>query len=445
MSKLNSRQRKTVWFVAIIVLMIPIVTLGMPRGRDTDSTGGVLAQLRTKHDLGESDLGQIDPTSAAMNLLLLGLRGVAVNVLRMDLDYYKDRKEWSQMRSTTEAVITLQPHYIGVWRYLSWNLSYNVSAEWDSVKDRYYWVKEGGKFSQRGTRHNQRVPELCFETGRIWGAKVGRSDEWEYFRQYFVNDPFLQEEGGDTSIARYDQEINPDQKDNYLVARDWYVRANELELKTEQHMMMRALFRSYPARSRLDMADAFQREGRFGKATVDAWDEAFDEWTQSYGKMPFRTVACILWMEADQDDVAEMARQSETSTEVIRDWLSYYQNVTNYRYWRVRALAESEPETGEAHRLLHEGEERYEDGDLDAALDLLERGLVKYEAMLERHPELTVEDLSIEEGLWAVLIWRKIYQINQEPIPADFPLKALWQKEQQRIPILQADFDSQGL
>ncbi len=32
--------------------------------------------------------------------------------------------------ATTESVILLQPHYIQVWRYLGWNLAWNVSAEW---------------------------------------------------------------------------------------------------------------------------------------------------------------------------------------------------------------------------------------------------------------------------------------------------------------------------
>ncbi|MFP6764616.1 MAG: hypothetical protein VB858_13400, partial [Planctomycetaceae bacterium] len=186
MNNLTTRQRKTAWFVAILVLLVPVVLLGMPAGNDGADSGGLLSDLRVRHDLGESKLGQIDPTSATMNLLLLGLRGVAVNVLRMDLDDYKDRKEWAQMQATTEAVITLQPHYIEVWRFLGWNLAYNVSAEWDSVPERFYWVKEGGKFIQRGTDRNSRNPELKWETGRIWGHKIGMSDEWKQFRRFFV-------------------------------------------------------------------------------------------------------------------------------------------------------------------------------------------------------------------------------------------------------------------
>ena len=67
MNNLTSRQRKTAWFVAILVLLIPVVLLGMPAGNSADDSGGVLSDLRATHDLGESKLGQIDPTSATMN------------------------------------------------------------------------------------------------------------------------------------------------------------------------------------------------------------------------------------------------------------------------------------------------------------------------------------------------------------------------------------------
>ena len=307
MRNLTSRARKLVWFVAIVLLVMPVVLLGMPAGADEAESGGLLSDLRAKYDLGESELGQIDPTSATMNLLLLGLRGVAVNVLRMELDEYKNRKDWAQMQATTEAVITLQPHYIEVWRFLGWNLAYNVSAEWDSVPERFYWVKEGGKFLQRGVKRNDRVPELYFDTARIWGHKIGRSDEWRQFRGYFLSDPDTKRFHGNA-----DQEINPQgNRDNYLVAKDWFHDANDVELKQDQHIMMRALFRSYPAKAQIEYADALQREGKFEGKTVSAWQQAYANWTVRYetnepgfGKEVFLTSNnCKIFMEADVDDV----------------------------------------------------------------------------------------------------------------------------------------------
>ena len=439
MNNLNSRQRKIAYICGILVLLIPITLLGMPSSGGAEASGGTLAQLRRQHDLGESDLGKIDPTSVTMNLMLLGLRGVAVNLLRMDLDYYKDRKEWARMRATTEAVITLQPHYIEVWRFLSWNLAFNVSAEWDAVPDRYYWVKEGGKFSQRGSERNNAIPELYWETGRVWGQKVGRSDEWRQFRGFFVKDPDVDRFGGAA-----DPEINPDQIDNYLVARRWYVDGNTAEERRDQHIMMRALFRAYPARSFLDYAYALQREGDFGTRTVSAWNRALTDWTQSYGQMRFKTPVCEVFLEANEDDVRALAREQDVDINDFTVWLGRYQDTVNYRYWRTRARAEAEQETGETHALIYDGEQSYLAGNLDLASEQLTEGMRLFADLLERYPEFVDEDLSIEEGMWAVLIWQRILQLTGQPVPESYLLKPLWDKHHGRLPELQRRFDRLG-
>src|SRR5690606_1142229 len=130
--------------------------------------------------------------------------------------------------------------------------------EWDAVADRYYWVKEGAKYTMAGSRRNEQSPELYWETGRVLGQKIGRSDEWQIFRKFFKADP-----DEDTYGGYADTELNPKGIDNYLAAKDVFVIANERELEQPQHIMMRMLFRSYPARSQFDYADALQREGIF--------------------------------------------------------------------------------------------------------------------------------------------------------------------------------------
>ena len=88
-----------------------------------------------------------DPTSATMNLVLLGLRGIAANVLWMDHEELFKTKNWARMEATARSIITLQPHFLQVWRYHGWHLAFNVSAAWDDVRDRYFWVKKGAKFT----------------------------------------------------------------------------------------------------------------------------------------------------------------------------------------------------------------------------------------------------------------------------------------------------------
>lgn len=425
MNNLNSRQRRILYVVGIIVLLVPIVLLGMPASQK--KPGGVLAKLRAKHDLGESDLGQIDPTSASMNLVLLGLRGVAVNMLRMDLERHKNMKNWAELRSTTEAVITLQPHYVKVWQFLSWNMAYNVSAEWDAIPDRYYWVKEGGKFAQRGTKRNRENPELLWDTGKVWGQKVGNSDEWSYFRTYFLEDP---DESADYT-GSVDPEVNPGQMDNFLVAKLWQQKANDAEgIDNRQHIMQRMLFRASPYRSQFSYAGTLQREGKFTAVTVAAWKKGFDDWTSGFGRMPFRAPPCVIKLEANEDDVDELAKESNVAAVIVQKWINNYQNTSNYRYWRDRSLSEGKADTAKAHQLIFDGEEEYKKGELDTALEKLTTGMALFAAMLDDHPELAIEDETIREGMWAVYLWREILELQQETIPENYELKGLWDRHQ---------------
>src|SRR5215211_563313 len=99
MNRYTSRQRQLVYLVGILVLMGPIIVLGMPTTAEQQSGNlGIIAQKRLQYELGEPSLGNVDPASATMNLVLLGLRGVAANILWMEADHLKDTKNWSQLK-----------------------------------------------------------------------------------------------------------------------------------------------------------------------------------------------------------------------------------------------------------------------------------------------------------------------------------------------------------
>ena len=228
MNNLTARNRKIIYAVGILVLLAPIVYLGAPVSEDIDlgqgkkESGGALARMRIEYDLGEATLGEIDATSAALNLVLLGLRGPAAGYLHMEAVRYQERKDWARLKSTVESIIKLQPHYVKIWEFQGWNLAFNVSREWDRAADRFFWVKEGVKFLQTGTNRNQTSSLLAHNVGDFLGRKFGMSDEKRYFRKWFLNDPDLDEwNGGADSV------INPDSIDNFLMARRWFQQANE--------------------------------------------------------------------------------------------------------------------------------------------------------------------------------------------------------------------------
>ncbi len=461
MKKLNSLQRKLVYLGGIIILSIPILLLGQPGRASVEATdttqarpaerGGKLDAMRKQYDLGQSDLGAVDPSSATMNLVLLGLRGVATCILQLEAQEHQDHKNWAELEQTTESIIKLQPHFHKVWHFKGWNLAYNVSQEWDAVEDRYFWVKKGIKIHQKGVRQNRKVPDLYWHTGNIIAKKIGRSDEWVQFRRFFMKkdpDPRFAEKNWEV-----DREINERGKDydNYLMAKEWFEESMRV-LKEDnpiQHIMAPTLFRSYPARSQIDFAEVHGREvdengnSRIGEQSREAWDKASDDWI-AFGQVPilvrfnsgeFGEVQ--LEIRSD-DEYQEIADKYEVDEGVVKDIVRRYHELTNYPYWRTRVLAEREENTMLAHKEIFEGQELYKKGEFEEAAALLQKGMRRFETLLDKYPQLIIEDLTVEEGMVAILVYRYIRQTLGEP-PEIHPLKKLWNEHKNRLPIFEKE------
>ena len=436
MNNLTSQQRKLIYLVGIIILLIPIIVLGLPSDGKNGVGGGVLSQLRSKYELGETDLGDVDASSAAMNLVLLGMRGVAVNMLWMDLDMQKDMKRWAEMQATTESIVRLQPHYEKVWDFNGWNLAYNTSAEWDAVPDRYYWVKQGAKFLKRGVERNKRSTELYYRTGKVIEHKVGYADESVDYRKYFVSDPDPVFNKGPDPV------INPEGKDNFLVGKEWFILACDRELVRAQHILDRSLFRATPARCQFDYAQALQKDGKFGEETRAAWEQARKDWTEGYGREIFHALIgpeeSDIQLEMTEDEITKLAGGSPDDEVRIRRAEDAYQKMTTYRYWRTRAFAEAEPDTAEAHRSIFEAKQAYKSQEFDAARKAALNGMDGFDKLLKRpeYSSLVDEDLLIEECLLGWKIWDDIYRVAGEKIPEDFPLKWLVELKQENENIM---------
>ena len=54
-------------------------------------------------------------------------------------------------------ITKLQPHFLAIWTFQSWNLAYNVSVEWDAPEDKYHWIKKGIQFVQQGVKQEPEV------------------------------------------------------------------------------------------------------------------------------------------------------------------------------------------------------------------------------------------------------------------------------------------------
>ncbi len=456
MSGFTSQQRKLAYLGGILVLLVPIIAFGLPSdGKEKPGSGGALARTRQKYDLGESNLGDVDPSSVTMNLVLLGLRGIAVNQLWIQMDQAKTDKDWPRMLNATESIVKLQPHYEKVWDFNGWNLAWNTSVEWDAVPDRYYWVKEGGKFMIKGVQRNEKSTEIRYDLAKIYQQKLGVSDESAYFRRYFLSDPDVEEwkNGPDTNFHRGPDGPYNEPKDSYLVAHDWYRAAvdNEKNWKVPliKGTLDRTAFHALPARCLFEYANTLHKDGQFGEVAREAWANALDEWVNKFGReelySPWGPTGKIVryMLEATDEDIRALASTPEEENDV-RNAIDSFQKIVNYRYWRTRGMSEAEQETSDAHQQFFDAGEKYKEQDWRAALDQVEKSMKGLENLLSRYPELRNEDNMIEECMLAVHMWHSILRLEVlkpgENPPDDFPLRTLWQENEGRLPEIEREF-----
>jgi hypothetical protein len=255
MTERASFYRKIAYLVAIVVIAILMFWLSTPSTATKE--GGPLAQLREEYQLGQSNFGDVDPASETMRFLTLGLRGVAVTLLWHQADEFKKKEDWTNLTATLNQLAKLQPNFVTFWKYQAWNVSYNVSVEFDDYRDRYYYVREGIKFLMDGEKYNRDNPQILSELGWFIGHKIGRADEKEQYRKLFKEDDDF-----------HPADRTPDERDNWLVAKNWYLRsiaAVDVKGKSLGKKSQRDLY-SDPAKAQINYAEAIEDDGQFDKA-----------------------------------------------------------------------------------------------------------------------------------------------------------------------------------
>jgi len=276
---MNSRDifvHKIIYILAIGLLLIPLFLLSHPATDAVQgvqgSPGGKLAQLRTQYHLSQAQLGQVDPTSVTIKLATLGLRGVAANILWTKANDYQMKKDWTNRAATLNQITKIQPNFINVWINQAWNVSYNISVQFDGYRDRYRWVVKGFDFLKEGIKYNERQPRLLWELGRMISQKIGKADEVKQYRRLFKEDDDFN--AGVPVVLR----------DNWLVGKEWYEKAVKMVEDTGLSMMGQSplIYRSSAPMCQMYYADAVENDGTFGEVAKNAWASAAAEWRR-YG------------------------------------------------------------------------------------------------------------------------------------------------------------------
>lgn len=284
MSRNASFTRKIAYIGAIALLMLPIAALSQPAtispGKAGNSAGGMLSQLRTRYNLAQAELGEIDPASETMKLSTVGLRGVAANILWGWANYYKKIEDWDKLEMTVNQIIRLQPNFVEVWDFQAHNLSYNVSVEFDDYRMRYQWVKKGIDFLILGSHYNRDEPGILRQVGWFVGQKIGRADEHQQFRRLFRDDKDFHQTFRANGVEVEPEGLGPDGKpDNWLVSKLWYDKAVNSHVAHDKPIRGTTplLFYSGAPMSYMNSAAAMNKDGYFERALL-SWERAKDSW-----------------------------------------------------------------------------------------------------------------------------------------------------------------------
>jgi hypothetical protein len=134
--------------------------------------------------LREEDQGEVELTGAAVNLTLTGSRGFALCGLWLLANEKQKKHEWNELRLLVRSITKLQPHFLSVWTFQSWNLAYNVSVVSDRLRDRYYWIAEGIQLAAEGERSNRNNPDMRFSVAFYYQDKIGIADQSTTYRSF---------------------------------------------------------------------------------------------------------------------------------------------------------------------------------------------------------------------------------------------------------------------
>lgn len=372
----RSFYRKLAYGLGIAVLLYPLALLSSPA--TVVNPGGTLSQMRAENGLSQANLGEIDPASETMKLATLGLRGLAVNLLWSKANDYKKKEDWTNLTATLEQLALLQPNFITFWKYQSWNVSYNVSVQFDDYRDRYYYVREGIEFLEQGVaknRENRQIPQLLWDLGWFVGQKIGKADEAVQYRRLFKNDD---EYHGDEPPP------GSDERDNWLVSKKEYEnavsairdRGKSLGKKSEK------IVYASPAKSQMSYAAAIEDEGEFTKGQ-NAWVVSSDDW-RDFGDLwiEHSTGRRLQLGHAEElsESIDERAEQLNNLIPGLRDELVEKKRAALTPEQTAALDKPREERSGEEIQLAHEANQ---------AIEVLDIELV--DAIAEQKPKLRKE------------------------------------------------------
>lgn len=198
--------------------------------------------------------------------------------------------DWSALAVGLDGVLQVFPEEVLHWERLNWCLGYRAADSFKDTHDRYWWMRQGLLTLLASAQKNPTSGQLLFDIGWTVSQRIGRGEDAKQLRQLFADDTEL------LSLllagVRREDVLGPsDKPDNWLVAKQWFRRAEPLlerEHAIEQARKSPAIFYSSAPMCQIQYAMNVEKEGSFGETALRAWTTAEDEWRE-YGNKDIPT------------------------------------------------------------------------------------------------------------------------------------------------------------
>jgi hypothetical protein len=333
--------RKIIYIAIIGGLLIPLSMISRPEVADPDGqivdSGGRLSQMRREYKLAQASISEIDPTSEAMKLASMGLRGVAVNVLWMQALEHQKNEDYDKLAATLQTLTKVQPNFVKVWEFQGHNLAFNVSMEFDDYEYRYEWVKKGLKFLKGGISYNKDDHRMTDNLGFFTGTKFGKSDEKMPFRRIFRKDDQFHEAMSDY-IAPDSYDARDYGPDSYKMAWHWYDRSENMVNNGAQQLKSDLMFWMHKPSMTRQQAMILSEEFRPDEVTREIWEDAKVEW-EKYGLTELRNASNVAFNLERMD---QYERQLKELREELDQLAPGAREVENENIYRALGLPEED-------------------------------------------------------------------------------------------------------
>ncbi|GMU80328.1 MAG: hypothetical protein AMXMBFR47_01990 [Planctomycetota bacterium] len=126
----------------------------------------------TKYQVADP-LAQAPPEYALAIQALGAFRGLLTNLAFIRAEQYKMEGKYYDAMQLASWITKLQPRFVAVWEFLSWNMAWNISVTTHTDEERWNWVYNGVKLVRdEGLRYNPHAVNLYKQLSWIFVNKM---------------------------------------------------------------------------------------------------------------------------------------------------------------------------------------------------------------------------------------------------------------------------------